>query len=72
MATREEIVAEIQKVPEKHLAELYRIVKGLEEDSETDESGQNVMAVLRRIKIAASRDFSTRANLYDPGAHDAQ
>jgi len=70
MVTREEIVAEIRKVPEKHLEELYKVVKDFEERSE-DSSGQNVMAALRQIKISASPDFSMKANLYDPEKGDA-
>lgn len=65
MVTREEIVAEIQKVPEKHLAELYQVIKAIEERSEGDEPSQNAMAALRQIKISASPDFSIKANLYD-------
>lgn len=70
MVTREEIVAEIRKVPEKHLEELYKVVKDFEERSE-ESSGQNVMAALRQIKISASPDFSMKANLYDPETGDA-
>ncbi len=64
MVTREEVIAEIQKVPEKHLDELYRIVKNYEMASGEDESNQSVMATLRQIKISASPDFSIKANLY--------
>ncbi len=64
LVTREEVIAEIQKVPEKHLDELYRIVKNYEMASGEDESNQSVMATLRQIKISAAPDFSTRANLY--------
>lgn len=62
MVTREEIVAEIQKVPEKHLEELYKVIKAFEESSEADEPHQNVMAALRQIKISASPDFSSKAD----------
>ncbi len=65
MVTREDIVAELQKVPEKHLDEVYRIIKRYEETSEEDEMNQSVMAKLRQIKISASPDFSIKANLYD-------
>jgi hypothetical protein len=52
MATREEITAEIQNVPDERLAELYRIIKGLEaEGNGRDESDVIAMAALRRIKI---------------------
>jgi hypothetical protein len=65
MVTREEIIAEIQKVPEKHLDDLYRIIKKYESPSGGDESNQSIMAKLRQIKISASPDFSLKANLYD-------
>ena len=72
MVTREDIVAELQKVPEEHLDELYRIIKRYEETSEEDGMNQNVMAQLRQIKISASPDFSIKANLYDLEAKNAQ
>lgn len=66
MVTREDIVAEIQKVPEKHLEELYRIVKEFEVKGEKEDGAdQSVMARLRQIKISASPDFSIKAKLYD-------
>lgn len=65
MVTREKIIAEIQKVPEKHLHELYRIIKKYEVTSGEQDSNQNVMAKLRQIKISASPDFSIKTTLYD-------
>ena len=65
MVTREEVIAEIQKVPEKHLDELYRVIKEYEGTSVEPDANQNVMAKLRQIKISASPDFSMKANLYD-------
>jgi hypothetical protein len=72
MVTREDVVVEVQKVPEKYLEELYRIIKDFEERGEEDEPDQNVMAALRDIKISASSDFSIKANLYDINEKDAQ
>ncbi len=73
MATREEIVAEIQKTPDEHLAELNEIIK----DFEARHAGENksdlsVMAKLRRIKISAPPDFSLKASLYDSEKRDAR
>ena len=65
MVTREEIIAEIQNVPEKHLDELYRIIKNYQETSGEPDAEQNVMAKLRQIKISASPDFSSKASLYN-------
>ena len=72
MVTREELIAEIQKVPEKHLDELYRIVKSYETAGGEDEPNQSVMAKLRRIRISATPDFSTKANLYDLEEQNAE
>ena len=72
MVTREEIVAEIQKVPEKHLEELYRVIKDFEAKSDGEDGPeQSAMAQLRQIKISASPDFSIKANLYDIEDKDA-
>ena len=72
MVTREEVVAEIQKVPEKHLDELYRIIKKYEGTSAEDNASQSVMAKLRQIKISATPDFSIKANLYDLEERNAE
>lgn len=73
MVTREDIVSELQKVPEKYLEELYRIIKDLEVKSEDiGESNQSVMAKLREIKISAPSDFSVKANLHDLEKQNAQ
>lgn len=72
MVTREDVVAEIQKVPDEHLEALYLIIKNFEEQNGKDESNQNVMAALRRIKITASPDFSIKAKLYDLEERDAR
>ncbi|MDQ3257609.1 MAG: hypothetical protein M3R15_27610 [Acidobacteriota bacterium] len=66
MATREEIIAEIQKTPDEHLAELYEIIKDFEaRHGAEDTSDLSVMAKLRRIKISAPPDLSLKASLYD-------
>ena len=65
MATREEILVEVQKMPEQYLDELYQIIKDFESRRQTELSDQDVMAALREIKISASPDFSTRAELYE-------
>ena len=64
MTTRERIVEEIEKVPDEHLEELYKIIKDFEVKKES-ESGKSVMTRLRQIRISASPDFSIKANLYD-------
>jgi len=71
MVTREDVVAEIQKVPQQYLDEIYRIIKNYENNREQPDPGESVMAKLRRIRISASPDFSTTANLYDLENQDA-
>ena len=72
MVTREDIVAEIQRVPEKHLDEIYKILKNFEENGEQRAADLSVMASLREIKISASPDLTTRANLYDLEKQDGE
>lgn len=64
MVTREKLVEEIEKVPDEHLEELYRMIKTLEVNGTDAVSGESVMARLREIRISASPDFSIKANLY--------
>lgn len=65
MATREEILGEVRKMPEKYLDELYMIIKDFEARSLAETTDESVMAALRQIKISASPDFSVKADLYD-------
>jgi len=65
MVTREDIVAEIQRVPEKHLDEIYKILKNYEANGEQPAADLSVMASLREIKISASPDLSTKAGPQD-------
>jgi hypothetical protein len=62
MVTREKLVEEIEKIPDEHLEELYRMIKSLEVNGTDAESGESVMARLRKIRISASPDFSIKAN----------
>lgn len=71
MVTREDVVAEIQRVPERHLDEIYRIIKDYGGNGEQPNAGESVMAKLREIRISAAPDFSTSANLYDLERKDA-
>lgn len=72
MVTREDVVAEIQKVPDKYLEELYRIIKDFEiKSADEDEANSSVMAKLRQIKISAAPDLSVKADLYDLEEQDA-
>lgn len=72
MITRDDVVAEIQRVPEKHLGELYRIIKSYEDNGDESQQTENIMAKLREIKISASPDFSITAKLHDLAKEDAE
>jgi hypothetical protein len=72
MVTREDILAEIQRVPEEHLDEVYSFLKRYEQNGEESARNTNVMAKLREIKISASPDLSIRANLHDLKTPDAE
>lgn len=71
MITKEELIAEIERVPDEHLEELYKIIKDFE-PSNRGGSGQSLMSRLRQVKISASPDFSTKADLYDAEACNAR
>lgn len=72
MISREKIIQEIEKVPDEYLDELYRVIKDFEVKKDNGQSGESVMARLRRIKISASPDFSMKANLYDVDSDHAK
>ena len=72
MISREKLIKEIEKVPDEHLDELYRIIKDFEVMKENGQSGESVMSRLRKIKISASPDFSIKANLYDVESENAK
>lgn len=59
-------------MPDEYLDEFYRIIKNFEGKNEKGQAGESVMARLRRIRISASPDFSTKANLYDIEAENAK
>jgi hypothetical protein len=72
MVTREEVIAEIQNVPEGHLDELYRIIKESGMVSGEHKVDGSIMASLRKVKIEAAPDFSINANLYDLDEQNAK
>ena len=72
MISREKIIEEIEKIPDEQLDDLYRIIKDFEVKKQNGQSGESVMASLRKIKISASPDFSIKATLYDTEAENAK
>lgn len=63
MVTREKILAEIDKVPDERLDELYRVIREFEGEGKQGASNLSAMARLREIKISASPDFAITARL---------
>ncbi len=72
MVTREDILAEIQRVPDERLDEVYSFLIRCEQNGEDSPRDFNVMAKLREIKIYASPDLSIKANLHDLKTTDAE
>lgn len=72
MVTREKVIEELEKMPDEHLDEVYRVIKTLETNGTCEEAGESVMSQLRKIKISASPDLSMRAKLYDLEGEDAK
>ena len=70
MSTKELIKAELDRVNEEDLDELYRLVKGFAESKKLS-SNQSLMSKLRSIKINAPEDFSTNFDLYVSGEKSA-
>jgi hypothetical protein len=62
MSTRKLIHAEVEKVEEKSLGELYRLVKGF--IGEHPERSGGIMEKLLRIKIEGPEDFSRNVDAY--------
>ncbi|MCL4244664.1 MAG: hypothetical protein KJ002_05975 [Candidatus Dadabacteria bacterium] len=73
MTTKEKIIAEIEKIPEKYHQKLYSLIKQFETETEKNgKSEQNLLARLRQIKIEAPSDFSTKLDIYDIDRKDAE
>ena len=71
MTTKELIHAEIDRVNEQDLDELYRLVKGFTE-SKQESQKRSLMSKLRSIQIDAPEDFSTNFDLYASGEKCAE
>lgn len=62
MVTREKVIEELEKMPDEHLEEVYRIIKTLETNGARENDDESVMARLRKIRISGSPDLSIKAN----------
>jgi hypothetical protein len=63
MTIREQIISEVQKIPEQYLPELQKIIEGFEEQK----AKPSLMQQLREIKIQAPPDFAENLDLYMSG-----
>jgi hypothetical protein len=70
MTTKELIQAELDRVNEEDLDELYKLVKDFTK-SKKPGSNQSLMSKLRSIKIDAPEDFSANFDLYVSGEKSA-
>jgi hypothetical protein len=71
MTTKELIQAEIDRVSEQDLDELYKLVKDFTQSKQQDQK-RSLMSKLRNIKIDAPEDFSTNFDLYMSGEKRAE
>lgn len=66
MTTMELIQAEIGKIPEERLSELYGVIRGFAA-SKPATCQPGIMAKLREVRIEAPADFATNLDLYLSG-----
>ena len=71
MTTKELIQAEIDRVSDEDIDELYSLVKDFTQSKQQSRK-QSLMAKLRAIKIDAPEDFSTNFDLYTSGEKGAE
>ena len=66
MATRQQIEAEIDRIPEDRLDEFYDLVRGFAA-SKPVSATPGIMAKLREVRIEAPPDFAANLDLYLSG-----
>lgn len=62
MTVKELIQAEIEKMPEAELNEVYQLIK--EYNEKKDNSKKGVLSKIKQIKIQAPKDFSVNFDHY--------
>jgi len=67
MSTKELIKAEIEKLDEEKLEELYDAIKKLTASNKPASEKPSFMAKLKRVKIDAPEDFSVNLDQYTSG-----
>ena len=71
MTTKELIQAEIDRVSDEDIDELYSLVKDFTQSKQQSRK-QSLMSKLRAIRIDAPEDFSTDFDLYASGEKGAE
>jgi hypothetical protein len=71
MTTKELIQAEIDRISDEDLDELYSLVKDFTQLKQQSRK-QSLMSKLRAIRIDAPEDFSTNFDLYASGEKGAE
>ncbi|MGH8000282.1 MAG: hypothetical protein ACREPR_12835 [Brasilonema sp.] len=66
MNTKEKIQAEIDNLDEKHLDELYSLIKSFTKSKQSSNK-RSFMSKLKQIKIDAPEDFAASLDLYVSG-----
>ncbi|BAY46037.1 hypothetical protein SAMD00079811_36440 [Scytonema sp. HK-05] len=66
MSTKEKIQAEIDNLDEKHLDELYLLIKNFTQSKQSSQK-LSFMSKLKQIKIDAPEDFAANLDLYVSG-----
>jgi len=64
LTTKELIQAELEKIPEQRLDELYLVVKQFAGESALPGKNKNLMAKLRKIQIDGPVDFAENLDKY--------
>jgi hypothetical protein len=67
MSTKEKNQAEIDNLDEKHLDELYLLIKNFTQSKQSSQK-PSFMSKLKQIKIDAPEDFAANLDLYVSGA----
>ncbi|HKP54408.1 MAG TPA: hypothetical protein VJ183_17355 [Chloroflexia bacterium] len=67
MTTKERLLAEIDRLSEEDLKELYALAVSFAKSRDAANKSENIMSKLRRIKIHGPRDFATNLDSYLSG-----
>ncbi len=65
MTTKELIQAEIEKVDDEHLGELYRLIRDFTQH--TEQAKPTLMSRLKQVQIEGPEDFAANLDLYVSG-----